>query len=441
MQRDEIDRLLKDAKVILKQNDKGKWTAPAIDLYPHQWLWDSCFIAIGLRHISVDRAMAELRSLVRGQWSNGMLPNIIFSADKQYRRDRNLWRSWVSPYAPSAVATSGITQPPMLAEAVEAVGAKLRPPERRSWFCEMYPALLAYHNWIYRERDPRGEGLAVLVHPYESGMDSSPVWTSELNKHGMVWWIKLAKVLRLDSLASTFRRDTRSVPAKQRMDNLQAMAYWGAMLRQRAKAYNSQAILHHPLFAIEDLCFNSCLVRANECLADISKTIGRRLPKTLQANIDKSASALQQLWDENSGQYFSRHFMANKFIEVPTVSTLLPLYATRLPNDRVERLRGLLNSNQEYGAPWPIPTLPLKDPGFDANRYWQGPSWVNINWLVIKGLERNGLTEEASELRQRTLQTVLKSGMNEYFNPRNGAPLGVPNFSWTAALTIDLLKS
>jgi hypothetical protein len=32
---------------VLRTNDRGVYTAPADGLYPHQWLWDSCFTAIG----------------------------------------------------------------------------------------------------------------------------------------------------------------------------------------------------------------------------------------------------------------------------------------------------------------------------------------------------------------------------------------------------------
>src|SRR5579862_1465406 len=144
----EAAELADRAAEVLKQNDRGKYTVPAGDLYPHQWLWDSCFIAIGLRHLDVERAQTELRSLLRSQWSNGMLPNIIFTKGKAHRRDRNLWRSWVNPYAPDSIATSGITQPPLLAEAVMRVGQKLKLPERRSWYKEMLPPLIAYHEWF-----------------------------------------------------------------------------------------------------------------------------------------------------------------------------------------------------------------------------------------------------------------------------------------------------
>jgi hypothetical protein len=75
----EDSELLDHLTSVLKQNDRGGWTVPAADLYPHQWLWDSGFIAIGLRHIDIARAQMELTSLLRGQWSNGMIPHMIFS--------------------------------------------------------------------------------------------------------------------------------------------------------------------------------------------------------------------------------------------------------------------------------------------------------------------------------------------------------------------------
>ncbi|MDQ3834935.1 MAG: glycoside hydrolase, partial [Actinomycetota bacterium] len=50
------------AEEVLRQNDMGGWTRAAPGLYPHQWSWDSAFIAIGLAHLDVRRATRELRS-------------------------------------------------------------------------------------------------------------------------------------------------------------------------------------------------------------------------------------------------------------------------------------------------------------------------------------------------------------------------------------------
>lgn len=73
-------------------------------------------------------------------------------------------------------------------------------------------------------------------------------------------------------------------------------------------------------------------------------------------------------------------------------------------------------------------------------RYWQGPAWVNTNWLIIDGLARYGFAAEAEALRLSTLELVRKSGFREYFNPLTGEPAGVSDFAWTAALTVNLLS-
>ncbi|HEX2614915.1 MAG TPA: hypothetical protein VHL10_05430, partial [Nitrososphaera sp.] len=273
--------LLEEAKKVLKHNDRGGYTVPSGELYPHQWLWDSCFIAIGLRHDNLERAKTELVSLLRGQWTNGMLPNIIFAEGKEHHRDREIWRSYLNPYAPTDVATSGITQPPLLAEAVVRIGQKLPLTERRSWYRRMYPALLRYHQWLYSDRDPHKEGLVILLHPYESGLDSTPPWISEMRKHSMPLWLLSIEKLHLDWMLGLFRRDLKHASQDQRMSNVEAAGYWSALYRLRRKAYNSEALLSRSLFAVEDLTFNSILIRGNSLLKDIAKHIGEQIPKQL----------------------------------------------------------------------------------------------------------------------------------------------------------------
>jgi len=433
--------VLAAAKAVLKQNDRGNWTVPAGELYPHQWLWDSCFIAIGLRHLDVERAKVELVSLLRGQWDNGMLPSIIFNDHKLYRQDRELWRSRVSPYSPDSVATSGITQPPMLAEAVVRVGEKLKMPERRSWYKRMYPHLLAYHEWLYADRNPHQEGLAILLHPWEAGFDNSPSWISELRKHSMPWWVSAIERLHLDFIVNLFRRDTRHVPPGQRISNVEALAYWAALRRLRRKAYNSEAILSRSLFAVEDLAFNCILIRANAHLAQIAGNIGEALPEKITAAAASAQNALEQLWDAGNSQYYSRSFISHKLIETDTIAALLPLYAGCISVERAKILVAMLKARKFFGTSWPVPSVPLNSSYFNEFKYWQGPSWVNTNWLIVEGLENYGFATEAEILRTRTLQMVSKNGMNEYFSPITGQPAGAPNFSWTAALAIDLLKA
>ncbi len=432
--------LLAQSRAVLEMNDQGSHTIPAEGLYPHQWLWDSCFIAIGLRHVDVERAKQELLSLLRGQWSSGMIPHMIFASGDAHRRDRNLWRSWVNPYAPDDVTTSGITQPPMLAEAVVRVGEKLSLPERRTWYHTIYPALLAHHEWLYKERDPHEEGLALQIHPYEVGLDNTPPWLAQMHEHSRPWWIALLEKTHMDTVVNLFRRDTKHVPPGQRMKNTDALLYYDVIRRLRRKRYNIDAILTRSLFAIEDLTFNSVFVRANHCLQHIASTIRQTLPEELEQRMHKTERSLEQLWDGYSGQYYSRNFVTHKLIKEPTIATLLPLYSGSISAERAQQLVTLLTNKHLFGANYPVPSVPLNSPWFEELGYWQGPSWINTNWLIIDGLRRYKFHKEAEWLQQKTLELVTVGGINEYFSPLDGRPAGAQNFSWTAALTIDLLQ-
>lgn len=433
--------LVEHLSTVLSDNWSGTYTRPAAHLYPHQWLWDSCFTAIGLRHIDVVKAQQELRSLIRGQWSNGMLPHMIFNDKHQsFTKDSNIWQSKRNPYAPDDIATSGITQPPLLAEAVVKVGEKLPLRERRSWYQDMYPAIVRYHEWLYAERDPHGDGLVVLIHPWESGLDNSPPWIEQLHRHAKPWWVRIVEKLRLDSFVRFLRRDTHYVPPGQRLRDIDALLYHSVMLRLRRKNWMTENIMDRSHFLVEDLAYNSIFVRANQHLAEIAKAIGHELPEELIDNIATTENSLENLWDSYYMQYFSRHFITRKFLKQPTIATLLPLYSGSVTKERAEQLVAMLKNKDLFHSTYPISSVPLNSGYFKEHGYWQGPTWVNTNWMVADGLERYGFTDEARHIKEQSLRAVEAHGPWEYFSPKDGTPAGAENFSWTAALIIDFIS-
>ena len=76
--------------------------------------------------------------------------------------------------------------------------------------------------------------------------------------------------------------------------------------------------------------------------------------------------------------------------------------------------------------------------GFTPVKYWRGPVWINIDWLLMRGLERYGFDEHAAHLRQTIVDLCRDEGFYEYFDPTTGTGHGSDFFSWTAALFLDL---
>ncbi len=442
--RDQYLELLNKAKEVLKNNDRGRYVVPNPMLYPHQWLWDSCFIAIGLANYDIKRAQVEILSLLSGQWQNGMVPSIILHnkfmhGTPGYDKHSRIWRSWLNPNAPDDLQTSGITQPPMLAQAIVNIGEKLSKQKRREWYKEVFPGLIKYHQWLYDERDPHSEGLVLLIHPWECGLDNTPPWMYELNDHLLPGWIRLLRFTHLDNIFEWFRSDNVLALKNQRLTNIEALALYSVQRRIRRKNYEFNRIIDHSLFAIEDLTFNSILIRGNHLVEEIASFIDAKVPPQLKVSFQKAKTALNELWDEYSQEYFSRDFVSHKLLKQSSIAAFMPIYSGAIPKDRVSRIVEALENEHRFGTPYPVPSVPLDSNWFNAHRYWQGPTWINTNWLIIDGLKRYGFNDHADTLIEASVELVNNNGFNEYFDPNNGSPLGINDFSWTAALTIDLI--
>jgi glycogen debranching enzyme len=176
----------------------------------------------------------------------------------------------------------------------------------------------------------------------------------------------------------------------------------------------------------------------------MAKTIDAELPADIKHAMRVAPLSLETLWDERTQFYYSRDSISGRLIKMPDIATFLPLYALKLPPERVKSLLTHLHDPKKFGTKYPIPSAPLDSKYFKPHRYWQGPTWINVNWLIIKGLQQQNELKEAALLRKKTIELVKmnvpENGFHEYYSPLDGTVAGAPDFSWTAALIIYLLK-
>lgn len=148
---------------------------------------------------------------------------------------------------------------------------------------------------------------------------------------------------------------------------------------------------------------------------------------------------IRQLWDEDRSCFVSRG--ASGPLQTRTALDLMPLLTGRLSGHHKAAICRDLIDPTSFGAPFPVPSVSISDPAFDAERMWRGPTWINMNYLLIEGLSRSGLTREADRLTEQTLRLVERSPtVAEYWNPLTGVPASSATapFTWSAALYIDL---
>src|SRR5918911_3035000 len=373
--------LIQEAQKVLEFNWTGEYTRPGPRLYPHQWSWDSAFTAIGYAHWDQRRAIKELTHLFDSQWKNGFLPQIVFDPHfGEYFPGVDFWHAERSVDAPRHRKTSGIVQPPLHATATLRLYRLLKDTARAQEFLEYaYPHLKSWHEYLYRERDPEGEGLVYIRHPWESGMDNSPLWDGIMQR----------LQLRPDEVPSFQRVDTLLVgheedrPAAAAYDRF---AYLVQFFAERD--YDEAKIRDGCPFLVQDVLFNALLCQADRDLSEIARIL-REDPAPYEARAERTAQTMnQKLWNEEHATYLDFDLVTGWPIYVYVAPNFFPLYAGIPDKARALRMLDALENTGFSLRNKNIVPVPSYDPygfGFSPVRYWRGPVWIKIKWLLLWG--------------------------------------------------------
>jgi len=425
--------LVRRALTVLDENSLGHATAPSRKLYPHQWSWDSAFIAIGYSRSDQERAERELRSLFAGQWRNGLLPHIVFTEGARYFPGPEFWQTERSADAPTSPRTSGIVQPAVHGTAVWAVFRHAADRDRAVAFArELLPKLLAWHEYLYRERTRAGGALVEVWHPWETGMDNSPLWDGALAR----------LELEPGNVPSYERVDVKVAVADERPSDRDYDRYAYLVGLFRELEYDSARIRDATPFAIQPILFNALLVQSNRDLAELARAVGAD-PGPLDDWAERTAAELEGLWDDETGVYRDFDVLAGETLSSWSASGLAPLYAGVPGRDRAARMLERIGaSGLAVGANgWAATSLPPDDPRFHPKLYWRGPVWPILNWVLHRGLARYGFLELAERVRTTVVALAREGGFWEHYDPLTGKGHGGESFSWTAALVLDLVGS
>lgn len=442
---DEPEGLSEQAVKILRQNDMGGWTRAAPSLYPHQWSWDSAFIAIGLASLDTRRAAQELRTLFAHQWMTGKVPHIIFNPKappESYYPGADQWACAASsPDAPPAPPyTSCLCQPPVHAIAAlriwEVAGREGEKAlaEATDFLHEIYPRLFAWHRYLATLRDPERSGLVTIYHPWASGTDNSPRWDSALAN------VEVGKMSTYPRYDLQHVNDSSERPASEEYDRY----LWLVKLIKRAGCDESTIYRSHPFLA-KDVLFSAILVAANEALLEIAEVVEAPDEERELADgwAERGRKGLEECWDERLNLCLDYDLRADKPLRLRTVAGFAPLIAGQQSPERLAALLGELDSTFFAGHPelrWPLPpSTSSEEPGFQPRNYWRGPVWPVANWLLSWSLIRAGEPERAAQIRRASLDQIAQGGFAEYFEPFSGEPLGSGGQSWTAAVVLDWL--
>lgn len=391
----------------LRRHGKLTYTVPSPDTYPFQWFWDSCFHAITLSYIDVERAKSELRLLVTGQFENGMIPHIIY------------WHVPAHSDFPEIHwgkrRTSSITQPPMLSLAVWRIYEATGDIE---FVKDMLPHIDKFHHYLFRNRDPHKLNLVGIINPDETGEDNSP---------------------RFDHVLGL------SDPRHQFVDNFKARLKLVDDLRASRFVLKNKIDLKHWVY---DVPMNAILAESLRVTGIMARHVGKPdLAMWSEAKALKVRSAMVGIF-RNQHLYQSVWGHRLRHIPVRTWAIFMPMYAGVASDAEARYLvDNFLNDRREFGLPYGVATVSLAEPSFDPSgdwkgdwwvgTNWRGPVWMSSNWFIMQGLLRYGYVTEAKRIYHHSLELIKHSGFREYYDPLTGKGHGATNFTW-GGLILDM---
>jgi neutral trehalase len=409
-----------EAVAVLRENRHDGYTIPSATLYPYQWNWDSAFIALGLAHVDPAAAKRELRTLLGSMWPNGMVPQIAFWVDAEgYFPGPDEWDAGTDD-----VQTSGITQPPMLVPAARHVYEVTGDDDFRD---ELLPLLDQHLSWWVDERSFDGDTVYVR-HPWATGMDDSPAWLSVLESF---------EPSDIADDLDYVREDRKSEDLSEQRPTDWDYDRYVALVRQgKALDWDEARLRQECPFLVEDVLTNSIFVRGCEDLAALYASAGDddKASEWRRQAEHSRAGMRERLWDEEMGTFVSYDRVNDRPLRVNSVAGLVSVFGEVPTNEQFGRLRENLRENflgYDYACPSYV------GPEMDLDRYWRGPVWMNVNWLLVDGLRRYGATDLADRIEADSLELLEREGFREYFNPETGAGRGSDRFSWSAALYLD----
>ena len=412
---------IEEAKKILLGNRKKGYTLPTNNkLYPAQWNWDSAFIALGYSYFNIDYALEEIETLLEGQWDDGMVPHILFhDKDTSYFPNHTTWKCGKN------IPSSGITQPPVLAIVLKKIIENNKfNDDQDSRILKILKKIKKYHEWFIKFRDPNKTGLVSILHPWESGYDNSPIWDEPMNN------------ISVDKELNYQRRDLEVSNSDERPLKIDYDRYVTIRDQFRDLNYDPYKLYELSIFNVVDVGFNSLFLKANKDLVKLLKKFKLNYDE-LDFFISKSESEIIKLYNYDSDEFVSKDLNTNKDILIPSITNYFTLTAD-LKNDKLNKkiINNLKNHN--LNEKYIFSTIKSDHQTFEEKRYWRGPVWINCNWLIYEGI-KNKDKEYSIKIKNETISLIENKGFHEYYSCNDGSVMGANNFSWSAALYLDLV--
>ena len=376
------------------------------------WAWDSWKQAVALAKFKPELAKSNILAMFDYQFSkddsirpqdHGNLPDVIFFNKSPARG--GIGGSWNERNG----------KPPLAAWAVWEV---YQHTHDLNFIKQMYPKLVAYHQWWYRNRDHNHNGLV----EYGANHHPAHIKNNELKRSAIIE-------------AAAWESGMDNAPRFDETDDL-------LVLENRNQ---NNELLGYSL-SQESVDLNAYLYAEKLWLAQMALVLD--LPEQKQKwHLQARTLAKQiqtEMFDVKSGFFYDIRFDKNKRVLLSHlgkgVEGWIPLWANVATASQAKQMIESHLTSKQFATNVPFPTVSADNKLFAPARYWRGPVWLDQAWFGLKGLKNYGYDTEAKQLAEQLIthaDGVLDDGViRENYHPLTGEGLHCNNFSWSASVLL-----
>lgn len=427
------------------------------------WPWDTWKQAYAMAHFNPQVAKDNIRAVFAFQiqpgdplrpWDAGFVPDLIaYNPSAERGGDGTNWNERNTK--PSLAAWS-------VMEVYKTTGDK-------AWLAEMYPKLVAYHDWWLRNRDHNHNGVpeyGATRDKAHNTADGKMLFTvkdgqKEQTESGLKNYDKVVKSGKYDSIeipahvAASWESGRDDAAAFGFIDAKQLAEYvekggkkqdWQVSFAENRAADGT--LLGYSLLQ-ESVDEASYMFSDNKYLAEMADILDKKSEaEAFRSKAAKLADYINTcMFDSHSGFFYDIRIedkpLANGCAGKPIVERgkgpegWSPLFNGAATQAHADAVVKVMKDPKEFNTYVPLGTASLTNPAFGADIYWRGLVWVDQLYFGLKGMEQYGYRDDAVAMAQTFFDhadgLITDGPIRENYNPLNGKQQGAPNFSWSAA--------
>lgn len=406
------------------------------------WAWDTWKAAIGTSMFDGELAQNNIRAIfdyqiteddtLRPQDAGAIVDCIFYNQNEARGDDGGNWNERNS-------------KPPLAAWSVYNVYQQTQDVE---FLKEMYPKLVAYHNWWYTNRDVDQNGVAeygAMVDDahYQWVENENGDWEIAVDEEGNKLFDASA-VIEAAAWESGMDNATRFDEEGNGPDDVGVLVYENKNEEGEVIGYSINQ---------ESVDLNAYLYAEKGFLKSIADILGYEEDAE---NYETEAEKLLQyvndnMYDEETGFYYDLQTNEDGSVKKLLVNRgkgtegWIPLWANMATEEMAEKVVENMMDEEKFNLTVPFPTASKDNDKFDPERYWRGPVWLDQAMFGVEALQNYGYLEGARETAYKLFDNtegLLGDGpIRENYNPVTGEGLHTTNFSWSATAFCALFRN